>query len=217
MSAPRPPDLSPPSTAGAAARTPGPATGRPPPHRALRRAQRGVTLLELTLVAMMLAIIAAMAVPSLRATATYDLDLAAREVADALAYARALAQRSGAEHGVTVELAADRVVVWRADLASSPVGQASVVYHPTDRQPWDRRFGNLGLPDVDVTGATAPFEFTGDGRRETVLFDASGAPLWIVNPSGTRHQLATGSVQLTRHGHTRTVTLAPATGRVTVQ
>lgn len=190
---------------------------RPSPRRPGHRGQRGVTLLELLIVVLLLAVIAAIAVPSIRASTPYDLDLAAREVADALAYARALARRSGAEHGVTVDLAADRVVVWRADLTSSPVGQAAVVYHPIDLQPWDRRFGTLGLPAADVTGAAAPFDFTGDGRRETVLFDASGAPLWVVNPAGTRHQLAGGSVQIALRGQTRTITLAPVTGRVTVQ
>ena len=183
--------------------------------RALR--SHGVTLVELLVVVSILGVVALAAIPDFRSADPLRLDLAAQEIAEAIRYARSESLRTGEIHGVEISQDTQRVVVYRADLTTTPVGMASILYHPVAKQPFD--FDVAARPTtagVSITNAQDPFLYAA-GRRKNLLFDAAGVPIWIVNATGTTNVLQDGLVELGYRNGTRSVRVAPITGRVTVQ
>lgn len=177
----------------------------------------GVTLVELLIVVSLLGVVAMVAIPNLRSTDPYRLDAAASEIAGAVRFARSESLRTGEIHGVQISQDTQRVVVYRADLTATPVGMAAILYHPRSRQPFDFDFDTSAmLAGVRITNTQDPF-LSGAGRRKSLLFDASGVPIWIVNAAGTTYALQDGEVLLGYGNGSRTVRVAPITGRVTVQ
>jgi hypothetical protein len=69
---------------------------------------------------------------------------------------------------------------------------------------------------VSITNTQDPFLYAA-GRRNNLLFDATGVPIWIVNATGSTYVLQDGTVQLSYGGNSRSVSVAQITGRVTVQ
>jgi type II secretion system protein H len=184
--------------------------------------QRGFQLIELLLVVAILAIVALISLPRLAATDPARLDLAAQEVADALRFARAEAIRTGQVHGVLVDhdgsqAAYKDIAVYRVDTAASPFAVAALVYHPVDKQPYDRQV--VAGPDsrgIGFANATAPFSFDAvGGQQQHLHFDAYGTP--VLMKDGTPHRLLSGAVLLSLGQERRTVSVQPVSGRVTVQ
>lgn len=95
--------------------------------------QRGYSLLELTIVVSLLALIAAIAVPALTASEAQPLRLASTELAEAFRFARETARRTGVIHGVAVETGSNRVRVFRVDEAVSPNVAVFDVRHPSTK------------------------------------------------------------------------------------
>ena len=191
------------------------------PHIGLvqqRQTQAGLTLVELLVVVALLGIVAAAAIPSFVPLQEETVDLAAAEVADALRFARSEALRTGAVHGIRVNRTTAQVTVYRPTLfpATDPPTIAAVLYHPVDKRSYDF---NLTRGDmtagVTVTNPTAPFNFTGLGVRGDLLFDATGTPFYLTGAAVYR--LAGGEILLAKGAASRTVSLQPLTGRVTVQ
>lgn len=184
--------------------------------------QRGLHLIELLIVVAILGMVALVAMPHLAATDPARLDLAAREVADALRFARSEALRTAQPHGVLVDHDASEtsyqdIAVYRVDTTASPFAIAALVYHPVDKQPYDRAVGGGAQGSgIRLDSASAPFAFVAvTGRQQHIHFDAGGAP--VLYQSGTPQRLQDGAVLLTNGQEQRTVRVAPATGRVTVQ
>jgi hypothetical protein len=162
-------------------------------------------------------VVAVAAIPDLRSGDPIRLDLAAEEVAEAIRFARSESMRTGEIHGVQISQNTQRVVVYKADLSTSPVGKASILYHPVARQPFDYDLDNRPLTDgVRIINTQDPFLYA-TGRRKNLLFDASGVPIWIVNATSSTYVLEDGVVQLGYGRGGRSVRVAPITGRVTVQ
>ena len=186
------------------------------------KSQRGLQLIELILVVAILGIVALVVVPRLAATDPAGLDLAAQELADALRFARAEAIRTGQPQGVLVDHDGSQaayldIAVYRVDTAASPFGIAALLYHPVDKQPYNRQIvAGSQSRGIRFANAVAPFSFFAvGGPQQHIHFDAYGAPILMQN--GTPHRLLSGAVLLSLGQDLRTVSVQPITGRVIVQ
>jgi len=184
-------------------RSPGPDTKR----------QRAYTLVELVLVLVIVAVLASVIVPTLAPGESVKLDLAAAEIADAMRFARIEAVRVGEERGFRQESTAKRIRVFSMNTLTSPATLVYDIYHPVDKQIYDRNFGQQ------------PFSFSGNVNHvptyrgtcttpENVYFDARGIP-WCADPDDVL--LESFDVTLTLQGNSRVVTLHGINGRVTIQ
>ncbi len=181
--------------------------------------QNGFTLLELLIVVSIVGIVAAATIPVFSNNVDEQLlDAAVIEVSAALRYARAESIRSGTIHGIQVSQNTQRVTVYKADLATTPVSQDYVLRHPLDKTFHDF-YVDTGTTarGARISNTTDPFLFDTLGRRKNLLFDNAGTPLWIVNSSNDTYQLEDGVVQLTLGDFMRVVRVAPGTGRVTIE
>jgi len=181
-------------------------------------AQRGYSLLELLIVIALLALIASVAAPSFDRNDDLKLDRAAEAVAAALRFARSEAIRTGAEHGLTISQDTQKVTVQRYDMTNSPISALYTLTNPLDKQPYDFNVNTArGTEGVTISNADDVFNFSGLGRRRSLIFDGIGVPKWFVASTSTTYLLAEAKVELSYEGRQRVVDLAPMTGRVTVQ
>ena len=102
----------------------------------LARRQRGVSLLEMTLVVVVLGVLAAALVPGLASSDPQRLALAADEAAAALRFARGESLRSGRPHGVRVSASPASLDVFRLDTSGVNPLEVYDVRHPLSRQPY---------------------------------------------------------------------------------
>ncbi len=178
----------------------------------------GVTLVELLVVVSILGVVALVAIPNLSSGGAKRLDLATAEVVAAVRYARSEALRSGQIHGIQISQATQRVVVYKADLATDPVSMAVILSHPVDHKPYDFDFDTAAMTaGVSISNEDDPFVYYVAGRRKNLLFDASGQPVWIVSGTGTTWPLEDGMIQLDYRSQQRIVRVATLTGRVSVE
>lgn len=180
--------------------------------------QPGFTLWELLVVIAILGIAAAVAIPSLSPSAAHKLDLAAEEVADALRYARSEALRTGVAHSATTDLlGSGRITLHRLDTSGPFPVSAAILQQPFDKKNYDFNVTTAPMTaGVVFTNTSKPFEYALLGKHNDVYFDTNGVPFYI-DTSGTFYRLINSSIQLSYRGLTRTVVLAPVTGRVTIQ
>ena len=95
---------------------------------------KGYTLLEMMIVVGILAIAAAVAVPSITSSDHHKLDAAGALVADTIRFAREEARRTGIVHGVKVDLANARIDVFRLDEIPDPNVTIFDVRNPISKQ-----------------------------------------------------------------------------------
>jgi prepilin-type N-terminal cleavage/methylation domain-containing protein len=187
--------------------------GNVPFFRAMRRSA-GYSLAELLVVVSLLALIAAAAVPALTSDDELALDRAAREVADALRYARAEAIRRGTPYGVAANPYTDRIDIYRLDESVSPATPVYDVRHPLTKQLYRIDFGaDAGAPDV----AIVYFQFSGFAFPVTSIGFSANTGVPKYNDFGTIRLLENGYVTLSGDGLTRSIRVSPVTGRVTIQ
>ena len=175
---------------------------------------RAFTLLELLVVVAVLAIVGATALLERGSSeALRRLDLATAEVAEALRFARAESLRTGEFHGTEVTGGSGRIRVFRLDMSSSPPARLYDVNHPVDKRLYDLTLAEAPFSGgVGVASASFSFDPTAALSQSSVAFDPGGAP---VSPDTLRRLLG-GQVALQYGGHSRSVALAPITGRVTL-
>lgn len=180
------------------------------------RVQRvtGYTLIEILVVVGLLALIAAVAAPTFTANDAAILDRCATEVARALRFAHSEAIRTGKPYGVIASQAGQSIKVYRLNEAVNPPVTVYDVYDPQTKQLYDLRF-NAGLLDASITQVY--FKFKGFLFPQTYLGFAGGTGVPKYNSSGTILMLETGYIRLGHNGLTATITIAPVTGRVTIQ
>ena len=108
------------------------------------------SLLELLVVLAVLATATLIAMPKREPTERYKLEFAAGELAEAIRYARGEAVRTGGAYGFNVEVAQNRVRVFRADLGATP---PTPIYDVVD--PVSKHLYTVDLDDTALaTGVT---------------------------------------------------------------
>jgi prepilin-type N-terminal cleavage/methylation domain-containing protein len=179
--------------------------------------QVGYTLVELSVVVVILAVVAAAVIRSqTSADVAPTLDAAAEEVAAALRFARSEAIRNGEPHGVDASTSTQRVRIYRLDTSvSPPVPDYSSVRHPVDKQLYHLDFSTHPLL-APVAMTTVAVWWVGLGVGTSFVgFSPSGTPKYD-SGSGIK-MLSFASITLEAGGETREIKVAPMTGRVTVE
>jgi len=184
--------------------------------------ERGISLIELSVVVAILGVIALIVMPNLSASSIQRLELSTQRVVDALQFARSEALRTGELTGVlidvddTVAIAKD-IAVFVPDTSASPFALDRFVTHPLSKQPYDQWLETaVGGSGVAFSGGVQSFEYDGlTGARNYVFFDANGAPVWLED--GKRYRLVAGSIYLALGTLGRQITIESVTGKVQVQ
>ena len=175
--------------------------------------RRGFTLIEISTVVVILAILVAIALPSMATQNDLSASAASRVVVADLLYAQGQAIATGQPQYVSITLASTAPGGSSGSYSlSSPFG--SMLTNPISRQPYTQTFGSgVATPLVDVALA----DLTLDAPANTVLvFNELGQPL-VCPPSGTPVPLAnTGSIVLQSGLAQVTLTIEPDTGNITV-
>lgn len=174
----------------------------------LRHVGAGYTLIELMLVLAILAIAAAVALPSAQPVAGFGADAAAGEVALALRFARDDARRSGQSRLFACDPAAATATVRSIDTDKDN----SVV---SNAAPWY----SAALATIPAANQMAivscTFTFADNPGATTFAFDASGNPVRGIGKGPARtQQLRSGAVVIGDGATRRTITL-DASGRIT--
>lgn len=190
--------------------TPGPAARGRAAKKTARA--RGYTLVQLLVAIALMSMVAALAIPVVASQNAQKLDLAAREVAAALNFARSEALRTGKYHGVRIGSADSRVRVFRLNMSPLPPSEVYNVVHPIDKKLYDISLGSAAFSaGVSVTQST--FQFSLQPSSEAVTFNPDGRPLLVKN-TGQPALLISGSATVSRQGASKTITVEPETGRV---
>ncbi len=175
--------------------------------------QAGFSLLELTLVVLILGIMAAVMIPDSSPSTEHRLDLAAQIQADAMRFARSEAIRRGEPMGFRQENGPRRMRVYRLDTSTAPWTTIFDVHHPVTKQPYDILLGHN--PTTENVTVTANPDFAGICNTPgTVYFDKHGMAR-CADPENVR--VNQYEVTLTLAGSSRTVTLHGPNGRVRIQ
>ncbi len=179
--------------------------------------QRGYTLVELVLVVIIVSALASVVLPTLAPGQSIKLDLAATEMAAAMRFARVEALRLGVARGFRQQSTAKRVRVFSMDTQTTPATLVYDIYHPIDKQLYDKSFAQQPFAFGGDINHTRTYFDTGTGTCNTpanVFFDAGGIP-WCADPDNVL--LERFDVTLTIGANSRVVTLHGLTGRVTIQ
>ena len=181
-------------------------------------AHRGYTLLELIVVVSILAVLAAIALPTFNPSESEKLELAAMHVAEAIRYARTEALRTGEAHGLTISQVTQEITLNQYDLSTAPITAVATPIHPIDKQPYDFNVETMpSTSGVRIVNTQDVFSYTGLGRRRSLVFDANGTPIWVVGSGPTTYLLSDGTVELRYGNQERRVRVAQLTGRVTIE
>lgn len=181
--------------------------------------QAGYSLLELTLVVLILGIMAAVVVPSFFSPIDqHKLDLVAEEIAQALRFAQNESRRTGQHYGATISQSSQTITVKKWDVTADPVTTELVPYHPVSKKSFVFDADGFSLAaGVSIGNSDDAFLYDSIGRRRSLIFDPEGYPVWIMNAGANVYRLLDGTVTLSDGDKQRNVVIAPITGRVTVQ
>lgn len=179
-----------------------------------RRSEQGYSLLELLIVIGLLALVAAIAAPALNGPDETTLDRAAAEVAAALRFAQAEAKRTSQAYGVIGDTAASTLKVYRLDDSVNPPVVAYDIYDPFTKQLYTLTLKATD-GDLSLTSATFTYENVGSALTFVGFAGETGVPKY--NDSGTLRLLSNGYFRVELDGLARSITVAPITGRVTIQ
>lgn len=174
------------------------------------RREQGYTLIELIVVVTILALVAAVAIPSLSNNDESKLDVVAADVVSAFRFAQSEAIRTGEPYGVYASHSNQRIRVYRLPV-STPIYD---VYDPLTKQLLDFQFSS-GTNDVELDSVYLTFHGMWGWKSYLGFAAGSGTPKY--NDSGTVRMLNTGYVRLSYRDAERTINISPMTGRVTVQ
>ncbi len=172
-----------------------------------RKNPRGFTLIELATVVVILAILTAVALPSLAQSDDLTASAAAREVLSDLLYAQSQAIATQQRDYVSFNLTG--AGGYSLYSAAAP---ATVVTNPTTLRPYSAAFGIGPLTDVALAGVTL------DSANDAVLaFDEVGCPYVCSSTTSTPVPLASpGTITLTCGTSTVVLSIEPDTGNITV-
>ena len=177
------------------------------------RRQYGYTLVELSLVVLILVIMAAAIIPSLMPADIGKLQVAAQEIADAMRFARSETMRLREPHGFQVSYTNKQVRVFRPDTGAVPWTRVYDIYHPVSKKLYDIRFDEQLFAAADSVSTVT--EYRGAcNTTASAYFDANGIPRCL-DPQTVL--LERYDVTLKTGTHELVVSLEPITGQVTIK
>ena len=146
------------------------------------------------------------------------LDLVAQQIAQALRFAHSEALRTGEHHGVTISQLTQTITVIKWDMTTDPVSTELIPYHPINKQGFVFDADTMSLaPGVSIINSSDIFNYITIGRRRSLIFDPQGVPVWVRGSDDSIYRLLDAVIQLGAGQDQRDITVAPLTGRVTVQ
>lgn len=175
--------------------------------------QRGYSLVEVSLVVLIIGILAATVIPNLMSPDPGRLDLAAQEYADAIRFARSEAMRLHAPRGFRQSSSNKRIRVFRPDTSTTPWTEIYDIYHPLSKKLYDINLGQHPFAGADSIDTLRQYRGACN-RINSVYFDADGIPRCL-DPQTVL--LDRYDVTLTAGSHQRMVSLESITGQVTVK
>jgi Tfp pilus assembly protein FimT len=175
------------------------------------KTQHGLSYIEIVLVVIILGVVATSAMPMLSSNDLAKLDNAANEVASAIRFAQTEAIRTKSSYGINTDTTNERLRVYRLS-GTTPTYN---IYHPIDKKLYDIQMKT----DSYVAGVnlvSASFVFSGASTSTAYLdFSAEGNPK--VTSAGVDYLLTSGAITLSFSNQQRVISIAPMTGRVTIQ
>jgi len=156
---------------------------------------------------------ATVAIPDIAASRSYKLDLAARDFAAAMRFARDEAMRLGSPRGFNIQSAARRIRVMRLDLSVSPPTLNYDVYDPVSKKLYDIDLAASSIAAAEVVSLNSTFRGICTQPGE-IYFDSTGTAR-CANPETVL--VSQFSISLGLDNDSRSIILDGITGRVTVQ
>ncbi len=175
--------------------------------------QAGYSLLELSIVVIILGIIAVALIPGLSSIDPQRLDTAAQLYAEAIRYARSQSMQGGKLYGFKQKNAGRFIQVNSVDQSVSPWGFIQDVYHPVSKKPYLIDLDELpGMQGIRTTRQPIYRGTCSSIRR--VYFDHHGAA-WCLKDNNIA--LIEFAIEFKIGKQTRSVVLDGSSGRVTIQ
>ncbi len=171
------------------------------------RFNRGISLVEMMIVASILAMAAAIVVPTFQSRDPEALEHTVSEVKQALIYARDEAIRTTLVHGLEIDDTARTVTVVQADTEVLPLAPSYNVYHPSRKQPY-----TLDLSPHQTTVAPVVVWAGNCTNDLIILFDRYGRARCINDFSVT---VDTALINVSMRNLTTSIMLDGQTGRIT--
>jgi prepilin-type N-terminal cleavage/methylation domain-containing protein len=176
-----------------------------------RRRSRGHTLVELMAACAVLAIAAAVALPSAQPVAEARADTAVGEVVQALRFARQEAIRSGAYRMLRCDATRNEVSVYIPDTNGA---SATMLKHPLSKMDYTVNLGQAPAGS-NIALTACRFQFADRSTAATLAFDGDGDPVRGTGTASDQTQaLSSGTIVLGAGNVTRTVAV-DVNGRVT--
>ena len=176
---------------------------------------KGYTLVELIIVILLLGIVTVVTIPFLSPGNEKKLAVVTQKLANAIQHARNESIKTRLPHGVMVNPENQRISVYKLTGAGT-VTAADIVPNPLTKQPYQFFLHRGPLSGgVHIINQDEPFLYAGAGRRDNLLFDSTGMPMWQANTNTQAYPLLEGTIQLADASYRREITIDFFTGRVT--
>ena len=175
--------------------------------------QNGHTLVEMIVVVTILAVIAAVAAPSSRPAEHHQLSLATSVVADAMRFAREESRHTGVFHGVSTDLSANTVRVFRVEVSGDDSLMFFDIVQPISKQLYTIKIGAPPYNLVSLNSISGPSAADCDSVGSFV-FDSNGV-VRCVEPLENR--ISGASIELALGELRQTISIDEYTGRVSIQ
>lgn len=183
--------------------------------------QTGFTLLEITIIVLIIGLLAAVISPNFSLSKDKKLDVAAYKVAEALRYARNEALHNKALRGVLVDTddsdnRGKDITVFIPDTSLSPFGIQGILTHPVTKNDFDLQLSRIpSAQGVTFATSSKPFTFQGvSANKKYIFFSGNGTPVYLDN--GKLYRFISGSIQLKYEDSSRSITIQPITGKVSI-
>ncbi len=172
--------------------------------------QRGISLLEITIIVSILGIIATVAIPNFSASDPDKLALATEEIAQAIRFTRNEAIRNQTTTHFKLLASSQTIRVYK-DATSSP---NSLSYHPVSKKKYDIQLANNSFTAVDNISINMTPAGSGSCNNNTnIYFDKLGNT-WCNGPANTFLRQTVISISLAQLS--QSITVDGFTGRVVV-